>query len=63
MKSDSVRSPRRQHRASTEAGPGPLKPMALKEGSTIGIVAPASGVSSRSVSGAVATLSQPWFQC
>ena len=60
---DSVQSPRRQSRASasTQAGPGPLKPMALKEGSTIGIVAPASGVSSRSVSGAVATLSQLGF--
>ncbi len=61
-RNDSVRTPRRQHRASTQAGPGPLKPAALKEGSTIGIVAPASGVSNGEVSGAVATLSRLGFK-
>lgn len=51
---DTARTQRRRGGARAESGP--LKPPALKEGSTIGIVAPASGVNGGEVSAAVATL-------
>ena len=50
-----------QPRSTPQTGPGLLKPTALKEGSTIGIVAPASGVSGREVNEAVATLTRLGF--
>lgn len=69
--SDSVRQERpnpetRERRDTARAqrgrgASGPLKPPALKEGSTIGIVAPASGVNGGEVSAAVATLKRIGF--
>lgn len=58
VRPDTLQQQERRHRSATngESGPGPIKPAALKEGSTIGIVAPASGVSGREISGAVSTL-------
>lgn len=56
---DTSRSSRKRSAHST--GSGPLKPPALKKGSTIGIVAPASGVNGGEVSGAVATLKRIGF--
>jgi muramoyltetrapeptide carboxypeptidase len=47
---------------SLPADQGPIKPPALHEGSTIGVVAPASGVSSRDIPGARASLERLGFE-
>lgn len=58
-RSDTTRSNRRTPARRAESAP--IKPPALKQGSTIGIVAPASGVDGGDVSGAVATLKRIGF--